>query len=478
MIGNVQHIYALLGHPVGHSLSPAMHNSAFRDKGLNCVYLALDVKPEQLESAIEGVRALGIQGLNVTIPHKLKVAKLLDYLDPVSEATGAVNTVINDNGTLKGYNTDVGGFKKALESTGVDPLGKQAVILGGGGAAMAVGFALAQDGAEITLVNRLARLNEVAEMADRLSAKSGKPVKTLSLNPDNLSVCLAGAEILVNATSIGMAPKTEESLVPRNLLRAGMVVFDLVYNPVQTRLLHDAWQAGATPLNGLEMLVWQGALAFELWTGLSAPVGVMRTEVLKLINTASSPTSSEAATGPGEVQAGKTSIALTGFMGSGKTTVAKIVARKTGKRLIELDKLIETNAGMTIPQIFASRGETGFREIEIETVKQIHQNPNQVISCGGGVVLNGINIDRLRCKAVIVYLNVQPNVIMQRMQNQDVEKPVLKNPNDPGEVTSLLTSRQPLYELHADIVIDSTELSPEQTAIEIMTRLKAYEGFY
>ena len=478
MFGSTQQVFVLLGHPAGHSLSPVMHNSAFKDKGLNCLYLAFDVKPDNLKSALEGARALNFKGLNITIPHKIKVAGLLDELDPVSRSTGAVNTVVNDNGILKGYNTDVAGFKKALEEKGVNPHGKRAVILGGGGAAMAVAFALAQDGTDITLVNRLARLSEVVDMANKLSAFTGKPVQTLALNPPNLAVCLEGADILVNATSVGMLPRTGESLIPPNLLRPGMVVFDLVYNPLQTRLLYEAEQAGAQPVNGLEMLVWQGALAFEIWTGLSAPVGVMRSEAIKAINAASPAGNNEPVTAKTGMWTSKTSIALIGFMGSGKTTVARIVAGKTGKRLIELDKLVEINAGMAIPEIFAAKGETGFREIEIEAVKQIHANRNQVVSCGGGAVLNKINIDRLRHNAVIVYLRVQPDIIMQRMQSQEVDKPVLKDPQDHAEITSLLKSREPFYEQYADIVIDSTKISPEQTAAEIITRLKTHEGFH
>ncbi|MDD3265260.1 MAG: shikimate kinase, partial [Dehalococcoidales bacterium] len=246
-------------------------------------------------------------------------------------------------------------------------------------------------------------------------------------------------------------------------------VFDLVYNPLQTKLLSDADQAGAQTINGLEMLVWQGALAFELWTGLAPPVGIMRTQALKeLENNSLNITRRRKPAG----QKVKSSIALIGFMGSGKTTVGRILAGKTGKRLVELDRLIEINAGSTIPEIFSARGETAFREAEIDAVKEIAEVPNQVISCGGGVVLNKINMDRLKENAVVVYLEVNTDEIMQRMQSQSIEKPVLNDPCDPDEVRQLVNFREPFYRSYADISINSTGLTAEDTAQEIILRLK------
>ncbi|MBN1369309.1 MAG: shikimate dehydrogenase, partial [Dehalococcoidaceae bacterium] len=423
---NVQQICALLGNPVEHSLSPVMQNSAFRDKGLNYTYLAFKVSHVQLKTAIEGIRALGFRGLNITIPHKVSVIPLLDELDLQSQRIGAVNTIVNINGKLKGYNTDAAGFMRALEDKGIDPAGKNTVILGAGGAAMAVAYALAEAGADITVLNRLARLNEAVRLTQNLPSRDVRAARALALNPENLAGSLEKAEILVNATSAGMYPKTEDSLVPANLIRPEMIVFDLVYNPLQTRLMSEAASSGARTINGLEMLVWQGALAFELWTGLSAPVGIMRSQALKALGPEpQTPAVKRARSGGASLP---DSIALIGFMGSGKTTVAKILAEITGKRLVELDRVIEINAGASIPEIFARKGETGFREIEIESVKEISSGRNQVISCGGGVVLNKINMDRLKESAVICYLEVNPEVIMARMQSQDVAKPVLNNP--------------------------------------------------
>lgn len=467
-----QNICALLGNPVEHSLSPVMHNAAFRDKGLDYTYLAFNVTQDRLCSALEGARALGFKGLNITIPHKVNVIPFLDELDPISQRIGAVNTVVNINGRLKGYNTDAAGFRRALEDKGIDPAGKHVVILGAGGAAMAVSYSLAEAGAGITVLNRLARLNQAVALTRNLPSGPGKTARALALNPENLAGSLETADILVNATSSGMYPKMEETLVPCRLIRPEMTVFDLVYNPLQTRLVSEAASAGAMTINGLEMLVWQGALAFELWTGLSAPVGIMRSEALKALG--GRPEKPAGRREPAGATALPTSIALTGFMGSGKTTVARILAEITGKRLVELDRVIEVNAGASIPEIFARTGETGFREIEIEAVKEVSSGRNQVISCGGGVVLNKINMDRLKESAVICYLEVSPEVIMSRMQSQDVEKPVLADPADREEVARLIRFREPFYRAYADIVINSTGLSAEDTARQIVERLASH----
>ncbi len=210
---------ALIGNPVEHSLSPVIHNSAFEDKGLGYEYLAFKVKPENLKAAINGARALNFKGLNVTVPYKVDVMPLLDKVDPVCQRIGAVNTIVNTNGALKGYNTDAAGFLKALESQGINPAGKEAVIIGAGGAAMAVADALAYSGSTITFLNRPARLDEVTVLAEKLSRESKQQVVAMALNEVNLSASLKTADILINATSVGMAPKTNQTLVPSKLLR-------------------------------------------------------------------------------------------------------------------------------------------------------------------------------------------------------------------------------------------------------------------
>jgi len=283
MISAKTRICGLIGDPVEHSVSPVMHNAAFSSLGLDYVYLPFRVEKGQLAKAIDGVRALNIRGLNITIPHKVAVIPLLDGLETLAERIGAVNTIVNDNGHLKGYNTDAGGFVKALLERGIEPRGKKIVILGAGGASRAISFTLAERDADLVILNRQLEMDWAVELASSISRFLGKEVKALELNEQNLSAVLKDADILVNATSVGMSPNSDETPVPAKLLKAGLVVFDIVYNPIKTKLLTEAEEAGAETIDGLDMLVWQGALAFEMWTGVKAPVGIMKAEAIKVL---------------------------------------------------------------------------------------------------------------------------------------------------------------------------------------------------
>jgi shikimate dehydrogenase len=276
-------ICGLIGDPVEHSMSPAMQNAAFRELGLDYVYVPFRVKSTELGQAIAGMRALNIRGLNVTVPHKVAVVQFLDELDHLAEKIGAVNTIVNDDGVLTGYNTDATGFLQALQEREIEPAGKTAVILGAGGAARAIAFILAERGATLLILNRALELDWAKDLASRISQIFGKKVKALELNKENLTKVIGKADILVNATSVGMSPRADETPVPADRLRPDLIVYDIVYNPMKTRLLREAEAAGASTISGVDMLVWQGALAFEKWTGRKAPVELMKRETVRLL---------------------------------------------------------------------------------------------------------------------------------------------------------------------------------------------------
>ncbi len=258
-------LYGILGDPVTHSLSPAMHNAAYAASGIDAVYLPFPAP--DIAAAITGIRGLGVQGVSVTIPHKETVMELLDSVDPVAEKIGAVNTVINKNGALTGLNTDWVGATRALEEA-IELRGARAVFLGAGGSARAIGFGLLERGTSIVLCSRTESRGR--HLADEL----GCPWISLD-DTEKLS-----GEILINATSVGMVPHIENSPVPDGTVSRFQVVMDIVYAPMKTRLLQEAEAKGCTIINGLEMLLYQGVAQFELWTGKSAPVPVMR-EALK-----------------------------------------------------------------------------------------------------------------------------------------------------------------------------------------------------
>jgi shikimate dehydrogenase len=269
----------VIGDPIEHTMSPAIHNAAFIQMGLDYIYIPFHVREKELDKAIGGMRALNIRGLNVTLPHKVTIIPFLDELDSLAEKIGAVNTITNNSGVLKGSNTDASGFLQALLGKSIEPKGKNVVILGAGGASRAISFILAERGAHLVILNR--RLERAEELAGRLSVSFDKEVRALELVGDDLTQVLGEADILVNTTSVGMSPKISETPVLSKLLRSGLVVADIIYNPIKTRLLREAEEAGAKTIDGVDMFVWQGALAFELWTGVKAPVKVMRAEVIR-----------------------------------------------------------------------------------------------------------------------------------------------------------------------------------------------------
>jgi len=263
-------LVGLIGWPVGHSLSPAMHNSAFAALSLNWRYAPLPVRPERLGEAVAGLRALGFVGTNVTVPHKEAVMSYLDEVTPEAQAIGAVNTIVVSEGKLIGHNTDWRGFLTALSEGGFDPHGKRAVVLGAGGAARAVVYALAQAGAQVAVLNRtLARAQALVQGFSPLFS-------SLPLTPQTVEMQTAETHLLVNTTPVGLWPEVDRSPWPEDLAFPGhLTVFDLVYNPRQTKLLRQVRSAGAKVIGGLGMLVHQGAAAFELWTGEKAPAETM-----------------------------------------------------------------------------------------------------------------------------------------------------------------------------------------------------------
>jgi shikimate dehydrogenase len=274
-------ICGVIGDPIEHTLSPAMHNALYKHLSLDFVYLAFKVASQDLEKAVAGMRAMNFRGLNVTIPHKVAVIPLLDRMDILADKIGAVNTIVNDDGILTGYNTDAHGFLKALLERDVRPAGKNVLLLGAGGAARAIGFILAEEQANLTILNRKEELSWAKDLAKCISDIYPIKAKSGELTTENLKKAITTTNILVNATSVGMNPKRDETPVPCELLCADMVVFDIVYNPHQTRLLKEAKEAGALTISGLDMLAWQGVLAFEKFTGRKAPFELMREAALK-----------------------------------------------------------------------------------------------------------------------------------------------------------------------------------------------------
>jgi len=270
-------VYGIVGYPVKHSLSPAMQTVAFKALGIDAVYVPFNVHPQALAVAIDGLRALGIKGVNVTVPHKETVVNYLDSLSGDAQVLSAVNVVKNTGGFLEGYNTDVDGFLLSMKEEGIHLEGKNVTVIGAGGAGRAVGYAVLKAGARLlNIVNRnFQKAKSVGELLSRFGS-----VVVFPLRSDVMAGILESTDILINATSVGMSEE-DPPLFDYSLLSPGVVVVDVIYSPAETQLLAVAKSRGCKTANGLGMLLYQGALSFEIWTGTTAPVEVMRKALLE-----------------------------------------------------------------------------------------------------------------------------------------------------------------------------------------------------
>ncbi len=275
-INSETQILGIIGHPIKHSLSPIMHNAVFEKLNLNCVYLALDVEKEKLGTTIDACKALNFIGLNVTIPHKISVIKFLNKVGREAELIGAVNTVKFEKGRAFGFNTDGIGCVKALKGDGIRIKNKCVLILGAGGAARAIAFQCILEGADVSISNRT--MEKVVELKDEIGLKLKKEVNVLNFNLKKHD--LEGIDVIINATSIGMHPKTNSTPLDAGLLNQDIAVMDIVYNPIETKLLKDARRRGCKTVNGVGMLVHQGAESLRIWLGIKAPIEIMKKAVI------------------------------------------------------------------------------------------------------------------------------------------------------------------------------------------------------
>ncbi len=426
----------VIGNPVAHSVSPEIHNFILDCMEMNYFYCAFPVTPENLPAALEGAKALGIRGLNVTVPHKEAVCRLCSRLDGYAERIGAVNTVVNEDGRLAGYNTDAPGFLLCIHREGVSAQGRRAVILGAGGAARSVAAALLEDGAaELRIVNRTRERAE--KLAEQL--KLFYPERKIGA-----AESADGAELLVNATSVGMK-SAETPFTAFDTLAPSCAVCDIVYCPRETAFLGMARKNGFKAVGGIGMLIYQALLSFERFTGVK-PDDEVAEKLLRRLEM-------------------KKSIVLTGFMGCGKSAVGRELAQMSGTELIDCDDYIAEKAGKSIPEIFAEIGEEGFRSLESESVRELAAVKGAVISLGGGAVLRRENIDLLRKSCTVVRLKADVKKILRNTAG-DTNRPLLRG-KTPAEIEELLRLREPYYE-NCDFTVDVSDMCPNRSAHKIM----------
>jgi|GEM_PF-93445 len=431
-------IYAVIGNPIKHSLSPDIHNANFKSLGIKAVYTAVKVEDVK-KFVLEDAKERGIFVFNATIPHKIEIMKYLDEITPLAEKIGAVNTVENKNGKMIGHNTDGYGALLALNEK-TDVKGKKVVVLGAGGAARAVAFTLAEEGANITILNR--DFEKGKELADKVGGKA------VEFDDKNLKKELSDSDVLINCTSVGM--DSDGSLVPKEYLK-DLIVFDIVYSPLKTRLLKDAEENGCKIVTGDKMLVYQGVKAFEIWTGEKADVKAMFDALHKRLM-------------PG--------ISLIGFMGTGKSAVGKILAEKLDRNFIDLDDEIVKDAGMTIPEIFDKKGENEFRRMEREAVEKFLGKDNLVVSCGGGAILDDENVKIMKENSEVVLLTASPQKIGERLEG-DESRPLLNQKEKIKKIEEILNARKERYDTASEYSIDTDDITPEEIAEKIIEMVKS-----
>lgn len=269
-------LYAVLGDPIGHSMSPVMLNDLFSFYQLDACYLPFQVKTEDLGEAVKGLKAIGVGGFNVTIPHKSKIIHFLDEVDELASRIGAVNTVVNQGGRLIGYNTDGPGFLKGLSAYVPQVEGQRVLMIGAGGAARAIYFTLAKENALLVDI-----ANRTLQTASSLIEECPYSISSRALTLEEASSHVGEYDLIVQTTMIGMSPKIMEQPLSMENLNQQSMVCDIIYNPLETKILQEAKERGARVQNGIDMFVFQGALAFEKWTGIFPDVQRMKENVLK-----------------------------------------------------------------------------------------------------------------------------------------------------------------------------------------------------
>lgn len=435
-IGPSTPFYCVIGDPIGHSKSPLIHNAALAALGLDGCYVPFRVPVTELDRFLSEAREFGIRGVSITIPHKEATLTHATQLDPSAAAIGAVNTLVfASDGTTQGYNTDEPGAMESLEAALGEPLaGKRALVLGAGGAAKGIVFGLLRRGALATVTNR--NPGRAVELSAALGCRSVAWEDR----------CDVPYEVLVNCTPLGMSPNIDDTPLPKVALRPEAVVFDTVYNPAETRLLREAKEQGCRTVVGTEMFLRQAAWQFRYFTGHEAPLSVMR-EALEV--------GRPPRVGP---------IVLIGYRGTGKTTVARLLAERLGRRWLDADVELEARAGKSIAQIFADDGEQAFRSLEAQVLAEALQGASLVIAAGGGVVLRDENRELLRRIGSVVWLEASPETLYDRIQadkTTSARRPNLTAAGGLAEVREMLARREPLYRECAKLRIDADRHSPE-----------------
>lgn len=479
-------VCGIIANPVEHSMSPLMHNFYAERTGINLAYVPFKVEADKVEEAVKGAFALNVLGMNVTVPYKQAVMEYLDELDEDASAIGAVNALVRTGCGFKGYNTDAAGFEKSLREADIKISGEACILLGAGGAAKAVAYVLAKGGAErIYVLNR--KVERAKELSEYMNHRFGRrvlyPVELCSYESIPYR---EGGYLAVQSTSVGMAPNTKDVIIedPHFYERIHTGV-DVIYTPAKTRFMKLVEAGGGKAVNGLDMLLYQGLIAYELWNPkVRVDQDTIRAARVMLREKLGGG-DLEAETSPdclGETgKSRKKNLILIGFMGAGKTSVGKAYAKAWNMPLIDTDGRIEEETGMTIPQIFAGQGEEAFRRLETGVLEALLDGTEgAVISVGGGLPLRKENQVLLKKLGTVICLDVDPDTVMERIGGYVSDRPMLQGEDVRKGMTELLAVRRPVYLENAHVVVDVNGLTVEEIVekIHLLGKKELENGAY
>lgn len=459
-------VCGVIANPVEHSLSPLLQNLYAERTGVNLAYVPFKVKEEQLEEAVKGAYALNLLGLNVTVPHKQAVMKYLVEIDQTAADIGAVNTLVRVEHGFKGYNTDVPGLTRAVKEEGIRMEGRSCILIGAGGAAKAAAYMLAREGASVIyLLNRsLDKAEALAVWVNRLFGR--EVVKPLALT--EYESIPGDGYFAIQCTNVGMHPKVDAAPIEeKDFYRKISEAYDCIYTPAETKFMRLVKEAGGKAASGLNMLLYQGVIAYELWN----PDVKVEEEAIAAARELLQQRLGIGAFAPAEEQRKNGDIILIGFMGAGKTTVGQALAKSAGMEFADTDQMIEKRAGKEVRAIFSEDGEETFRRMETGLLQELVKEQEAkttteentkatVYSVGGGLPMREENRKLLKRLGRVVYLTITPDTVLTRLKG-DTTRPLLAGSNVRERVEELLSLRDPLYReaSHVCVVTDGKALS-------------------
>lgn len=425
-------LIGIFGNPIGHTLSPVIHDTLSLYMGIDEKYVPFCVGDAELGDCVHMAYEQGVLGLNITVPHKQAVIEHLVGIDDVAKAIGAVNTLVRTDGGYMGYNTDMPGLARALETENIGLRDRKVIVLGAGGAARAVAYMCVYHGAaEVHIINRT--YEHAADIADDMN-KIAKAAIVYAHTVSDYTDIPKSEYLMIQCTSVGLREgdglpfDIDESFYA--MADAGV---DLIYNPIKTPFLEKLEKLGVPCINGLKMLLYQGIFAYELWNNVNISDTLADIVYLAL---------QDAIYGAKR----QDNIVLIGYMGAGKSTIGRKVAEKLSYKFIDTDEYIEKREGMKVADIFATKGEEYFRRLETELLYEFKDDLRKtVIATGGGVPLRAENRIILKELGTVYYLQADADTLYERVRDNS-DRPLLKGENLHDKITSMLRQRQPIYE--------------------------------